>query len=459
MSSPLPWSLAPILVLAAAELRGQVQWRLSSAAGPSPRSEAGQAYDAARDVTVLFGGFQTLPGGTVTPTDVSEWDGQAWTVMQAPGGPAGEFHPVMGADPAGGISVYSNWTPNRLWRWDGSAWTQQTAASDIGSRHHAAMALDPVRNRLVLFGGLDATLNNDLAETWEWDGAAWTQVLTAAVPPGRSMHSMAFDAVSGEVVMTGGVADLYAASIARTDTWTFDGARWRQLSSVGAAPTPSLSFDSVRGRLVQVASAIDVREWVGGVWVQRSPAVPPGACASIPWRSAVFHQGSGQVVALMGCPPAGQVSPGSVETWVYGPTTPATVTPFGSSCPGSAGIAALRAAPMPGNLPWLGRALTVEIDRRAVVTAAIFAFGSSRSVWAGGALPTSLAGVGMPGCDLLVSPDLVEFVASARTTLRIPAIPTLLGMPVYAQAAVFDPLANRAGLVTTNGLELVLGGL
>ena len=56
------------------------------------------------------------------------------------------------------------------------------------------MAYDSLRQRLVLFGGVGPfpTLYGD---TWEWDGAAWSQRTPARSPPGARGYSVAaFDA-------------------------------------------------------------------------------------------------------------------------------------------------------------------------------------------------------------------------------------------------------------------------
>jgi hypothetical protein len=78
------------------------------------------AYDADREVSVLFGGFN-------------------------------------------GITFF-----NETWEWDGTTWTQQTAltGSPAGRADHV-MAFDALRHRVVLFGGIPGLLG----DTWVYGGS------------------------------------------------------------------------------------------------------------------------------------------------------------------------------------------------------------------------------------------------------------------------------------------------
>jgi hypothetical protein len=65
------------------------------------------------------------------------------------------------------------------------------------------MAFDALRQRIVLFGG------GGLADTWEWDGATWTQRMPTTSPPMRPSHAMAYDAVRQRVVVFDGATVWY----------------------------------------------------------------------------------------------------------------------------------------------------------------------------------------------------------------------------------------------------------
>lgn len=93
------------------------------------------------------------------------------------------------------------------------------------------LAYDSNRRRLVLHGGPTSVAGTAgaLADTWEWDGGAWTQRQVAG-PPLRVHAVAAFNRASGRVVLHGGVD---AASRLLTDTWEWDGRAWAQRSNGG----------------------------------------------------------------------------------------------------------------------------------------------------------------------------------------------------------------------------------
>jgi len=64
------------------------------------RASHAMAYDTARGVAVLFGGFD----GTKTIADTWEWDGSAWK-LRATTGPANRHRHAMAYDSARGVTV------------------------------------------------------------------------------------------------------------------------------------------------------------------------------------------------------------------------------------------------------------------------------------------------------------------------------------------------------------------
>src|SRR6185369_16639469 len=84
------------------------------------------------------------------------------------------------------------------WEYDGAAWTQRTLSPSPSLRHSFGMVYDSARHRTLLFGGTPNS--GSLADTWEYDGTAWTQ-RTAPGVPGRSGCAMAYDAVHQHTVL------------------------------------------------------------------------------------------------------------------------------------------------------------------------------------------------------------------------------------------------------------------
>ena len=107
----------------------------------------------------------------------------------------------------------------------------------------------------MLYGGLDAS-DHTLADTWEFDGQAWRQVPTLDAPqtglsaePGLSEHALAFDHVSGKVLLFGGSDGVQDSG----GTWAYDGQNWLQLAAA-ASPYPrhghALVYDAQRQQLL-----------------------------------------------------------------------------------------------------------------------------------------------------------------------------------------------------------------
>ena len=130
---------------------------------------------------------------------------------------------------------------------------------------------------------------------------------------------------------------------------------------------------------------------------------------------------------------------------------------FGAGCAGSMPVTSLT----PLTLPVLGYSLAVDLDNLPTGTAVMFT-GSSNASSSMGALPMALGGLGMPGCMVRVSLDAWALATGAGNhatcTLAVPPTPFLIGMTLYQQAAVFDPLAgNAAGWVASDATAMTIG--
>lgn len=62
------------------------------------------------------------------------------------------------------------------------------------------MATDTARNKIVLFGGGFASLN----DTWEWNGSTWRQMSPCVSPQHRGLHAMTFDSARAKTIVHGG---------------------------------------------------------------------------------------------------------------------------------------------------------------------------------------------------------------------------------------------------------------
>ena len=144
-----------------------------------------------------------------------------------------------------------------------NTWTNMsTEGARPPGRSDAGMAYDPVSGKVVLFGGVDSDFNC-LDDTWAYDGPAntWTQVVTDDAPSARSGLAMAYDPGSRRIVLFGGID---SQLLCYNDTWAFDMSEgvWTELSPEGELP-------QARGRTTMAYSAdIDKLVMFGGAAVQ-----------------------------------------------------------------------------------------------------------------------------------------------------------------------------------------------
>ncbi len=179
------------------------------AMAPVGRAFHAMTFDDARKALVVFGG-RTAAGVDAT---TYEWSGacgaQTWTNVTPTVSPPARTDAMMVYDAARKVSVLFggvNGTTDLgdTWEWNGTAWKQVMATASPAPRFDHAMTYDARRKRVVLFGGRSqASWFND---TWEWDGAAgtWREVGTILSPPARSGGAMAQDP-RGSLLVLGGI--------------------------------------------------------------------------------------------------------------------------------------------------------------------------------------------------------------------------------------------------------------
>ena len=217
---------------------------------PAIRSYHGMAYDTSRQVTVLFGGKDT-----VAKNDTWEWNGTAWaqkcsTTPCSSTLPAARerFAQVYDANAHktfvfGGRNGATNYSDT--WAWNGSAWsnacTGACASAAPAARWGAAAAYDASRHVTVVFGGTTTGTTGN-AQTWEWSGTAWANKVSAHVPSSRWGAAMAYDPTRNVVVMFGGQT---GAGSYVNDTWEWDGTDWTQRTPATVPPERSFAAAAV----------------------------------------------------------------------------------------------------------------------------------------------------------------------------------------------------------------------
>lgn len=252
---------------------------ITTTRSPGPRDLPALAYDDHNQRVLLFGGSDA--------DDTWSFDGTDWTELTGKAKPEPRLWHRMVYDVArkqmvmfGGLQLpYPLYVPtNETWIYTERGWTEITDIEAPPARYFHTMVYDRARERTILFGGLDAE-QNVLTDTWEWDGAAWTQIETERTPPFLA-SAMVFDEernltlayVLGETKGTG--------------EWTFDGVTWK---GIGALDFSGLSFksayDTSRGTVVAFGGVDIDREQISpqtwerqddGEWIKIRPKNAPG---------------------------------------------------------------------------------------------------------------------------------------------------------------------------------------
>ncbi len=119
------------------------------------------------------------------------------------------------------------------WLSHGSTWVH-IAGSHPSPRYAAAMAYDAARRDFVLFGGQFGGVSYD--ETWTFDGKIWTRLDPTHKPRPRRDAAMAYDPSRQMVVLYGGLIPNGSEGSEASDTWTWNGVDWTEVSYDNAGP-------------------------------------------------------------------------------------------------------------------------------------------------------------------------------------------------------------------------------
>ncbi len=191
-------------------------------ASPSARRGHELAFDRARGRLVLFGGCPATNGSDLTDCtgfnwlgDTWEWDGATWVdVTPADASPVRRMEAAVAYDAARAVTVlfgglHTTVLPEPIavdtWDWSGASWTEvPTLGVRPQARWAASLTYDDALGRPVLIGGL--TQIGARADAWDFDGTSWRPLVPAsrATPPPRGLHGAAYDAARGRIVVYGG---------------------------------------------------------------------------------------------------------------------------------------------------------------------------------------------------------------------------------------------------------------
>lgn len=254
-------------------------------------------YDSKRNRTVLFGGTAMYESDYCAKHYFAtmEYDGQYWRGVNTAHQPDPTKDYAMAYDAARGVTVLFGGTrfACETWTYDGTNWTQRAPLNSPCARTGQAMAYDSLRERVLLFGGnaysaidYSGALTNDL---WAWDGANWTDISPSVRPSVRSDAVMAYDSTRDRTVVFGGW-ELYFNTFWQkimpkflNDTWEWNGTAWNQAStnltpspyySSPGSDRPAMAYDAARQVSVLVPLYMPIlhvrHEWNGAAWTVRT---------------------------------------------------------------------------------------------------------------------------------------------------------------------------------------------
>jgi N-acetylneuraminic acid mutarotase len=253
-------------------------WTELNPGGDMPSTDRGHAlvYEPARDVLILFGGWDTVAGKDLNDTWVYDLSLSTSKVSGLAGGPPpARSGQSMIYDSAGGRVVLfggSAYYPegeakssdfHDTWEYDPAvnAWTELVPKGDLPSaRGGHSLVYDSHEHKVVLFGG--ATEHSRFGDTWAYDPAAnaWIELdPDGELPSARDGHAMVYDPRDGIVILFGG----WDGSTDLNDTWTYDLAAnaWTELDPVGDIPAArsyhSLVYDSRHGQVILFGGAAE----------------------------------------------------------------------------------------------------------------------------------------------------------------------------------------------------------
>ncbi|MBX3464390.1 MAG: delta-60 repeat domain-containing protein [Planctomycetes bacterium] len=437
-----------------------------------------------RAVCVLPNG-DVLAGGEFfaasAPAFLARWDGAAWLPLYGPHG-VGVNGPVraLALLPGGSVAVGGSFTAAGttpagflqpafgLARWSGSNWATfplwgSGTITDLAVRANGDLV---VAGQGLAFVAGGNTVFDCVAR---WDGAAWHALGDPVAGSGIFMMSdpSLATAANGDVLLAGTM--LLPSMLFTTGALgRWDGAAWTELGSTGLSTGGDMSavvvlpdgdivvggdFEDVNGVSATGLARLRGATWspVGGGLTRWTawPGSTPGLVSCLQFLPDGTLWAGGDFLF------AGAALARNLAEYV--PACPATVASAGAGCPGPGGSNTLTAV----TLPWVDTTL-VTTGTGLPAPSFVLAVTSVTPVVPG--LPlASVFAEALPGCDLRVSPDILDLLVclggTAQLSMYLPNTPPLVGVTFYQQMVPIEIDAGLAflSITATNALALTAG--
>jgi PKD repeat protein len=237
-----------VVLLGAAALTAADGGSRSSASGslravPLPHVSVGQAQLAAARASLLAGRASPTDAASRPASGVSP-GGYTWTNLSAivPAGPSPRIGAAMTWDASDGYVLYfggqnlANKAIGDTWSYVNGTWTNLTASLSGAPPPLvlASLAFDPSSHAVILFGGI--TGGAAVAGwTWSYHNRTWTNLSSTVgtAPSPRVVAALSTDSTDGELLLFGGSPT--GGGVWITDTWTFKGGHWTNVSSLAGS--------------------------------------------------------------------------------------------------------------------------------------------------------------------------------------------------------------------------------
>ncbi len=200
---------------------------------PEPRSEACMAYDASRDVVILFGGFRFSDDGKslIRFGDTWEFDGNQWARISVDGpSPRSGCCMAFHADEDRVILFGGNFPRSEadkqsyngaLWSYREGEWEQPGVPTN--NIYNAVAVYHPERKSIIRFGGWNGSAR--LHETWQLRDGKWSMKKLKRHPEARNHTIGVYDPTRRGVVIFGG----HNGDEVFGDVWLLRGKRWARI--------------------------------------------------------------------------------------------------------------------------------------------------------------------------------------------------------------------------------------
>lgn len=255
---------------------------------PPGRYVGMMTYDWADQYVLLFGGYNSSTGTLLS--DTWTFHSGAWKQLTPSTHPAARWRSGMTYDVVDGYVLLFGGTSNTgtygsadTWKYVGGTWTNitKTITGTPPPRFRTSMVYDANDSYVILFGGTDVGGNPSDA-TWKYVNLTWTNITSTVgtAPSPREYTEMGYDNATGKVVLFGG--SLNNGNLVTSDTWTFSGGKWTNVTSGFSTNPPAIGFaaltyDSQTGFLMLFGGESSSGGFTNQSWALGPPVIEFGS--------------------------------------------------------------------------------------------------------------------------------------------------------------------------------------